>query len=213
MRECATGFTVLDHGIVNETALEYTPPGGSSFWLLLEDVVDEMRQKGKCDHVFILGHGGIVLDRKISERFAGRVDAVLGGHTHDMFFENEYSGPKRVVMHAGSLLRQAGVLEMAFGTDGAVISARGSMRETASPQHQPPSEPPILVTGWTHGAKHMPMSSHDCRCGKCPIGDIATELMLYYLHIFPTALDGLYQWWAHCSRLVPSVAYLVILRR
>ena len=177
---CATGFTTLDHGVVNETALGYAVPGGEAFWGELNTTLEAMRGAG-CELIFVLGHGGLTLDIEVANRTPPSV-VVMGGHDHDVAFS--LRDPGKIAMHAGALLLQAGVLELNLTTDPksgekAVIGAHGEMvplvDEASRLAGNGNDGPVLLELSWPR--HEPPFDSRDCRFGRCPLGDAVAELM------------------------------------
>jgi 2',3'-cyclic-nucleotide 2'-phosphodiesterase (5'-nucleotidase family) len=88
---------------------------------LVGRLAGELRGAG-ADHVVLLSHLGLAVpessvdDRRLVPAVADMVDAVIGGHSHDVLPNGELLGGT-VVSHAGSHAAYVGVLEL--GPDGA----------------------------------------------------------------------------------------------
>ena len=173
---CVSGFTVLDMNVLNETQYSYTPPGSDSFWSTMDSVMQAM-QESKCELRIILGHGGFKLDRVISNRYAGVV--VLGGHSHITYFESDYKNLEHVVMHAGHDMLEAGILELVVNNSN-IMSAHGSMLQLSPPRPRDMYDEPtlfeLLLKSNTRNMQSY-FHSQSCRCGRCPLGDLVSELM------------------------------------
>ena len=173
---CVSGFTVLDMNALNETQYSYTPPGSEYFWSIMDSVMQAM-QESTCEVRIILGHGGFRLDQMISNRYTGVV--VLGGHSHITYFENDYKNLEHVVMHAGHDMLEAGILELVVN-DSNIMSAHGSMLQLSPPRPRDMYDEPtlfeLLLKSNTR-KMHSNFQSQSCRCGRCPLGDLVSELM------------------------------------
>ena len=180
IKMCATGFTVLDQpGHVNWTVVpDYAPPGSPSFWLRLNSTLDAMRRSGNCGLLFVLGHGGTDLDFEVASRTPSYV-VVLGGHSHDILYETRYQDPGRVVMQAGAGLRSVGLLHLRVvptSWGGRIVEATGRVETLRAPSRVAPRQPALFKLDLPQGVG-MPLRSRDCRCGRCPLGDLIAELM------------------------------------
>jgi len=60
----------------------------------------------------VLSHVGLRLDRQLAQR-VGRIDLLLGGHSHDTLFEPEYAGDVPIV-HAGPYGRYVSRSELSY---------------------------------------------------------------------------------------------------
>lgn len=63
------------------------------------------------DVVVLLSHCGVEVDRVLAERFAGRVDVIIGGHSHTLLPAGERVGPV-LVAQAGSKARGLGRIDL-----------------------------------------------------------------------------------------------------
>jgi 2',3'-cyclic-nucleotide 2'-phosphodiesterase (5'-nucleotidase family) len=82
---------------------------------LVRRLAAELRERG-AEHVVLLSHLGLENDRRLAPEVAGAVDAILGGHTHDVLPHGEQVGGV-LVAQAGDRGRYLGRLEL--GPDGA----------------------------------------------------------------------------------------------
>ncbi|HSA91078.1 MAG TPA: thiosulfohydrolase SoxB, partial [Burkholderiales bacterium] len=81
----------------------------------LQQLVDEVRAKG-ARAVVVLSHNGMDVDLKLASRVRG-VDAILGGHTHDVVPAPVRVG-KTLVTNAGSNGKFLGVLDLKVSASG-----------------------------------------------------------------------------------------------
>lgn len=81
----------------------------------LQQLVDEVRAKG-ARAVVVLSHNGMDVDLKLASRVRG-IDAILGGHTHDVVPAPVLVG-KTLVTNAGSNGKFLGVLDLKVSASG-----------------------------------------------------------------------------------------------
>jgi 2',3'-cyclic-nucleotide 2'-phosphodiesterase (5'-nucleotidase family) len=118
-----TGESVLVGrlGLVGVTApyLHFDLAGYGASWVeeapLVRRLAAELRERG-AEHVVLLSHLGLEDDRRLAPELAGAVDAIVGGHTHDVLPRGERVGGV-LVTQAGDRGRYLGRLEL--GPDGA----------------------------------------------------------------------------------------------
>jgi 2',3'-cyclic-nucleotide 2'-phosphodiesterase (5'-nucleotidase family) len=108
-------------GLVGVTA-PYLELGIESFgasWVeegpLVRRLAAELRERG-AEHVVLLSHLGLEDDRRLAPELAGAMDAIVGGHTHDVVPHGERVGGV-LVTQGGDRGRYLGRLEL--GPDGA----------------------------------------------------------------------------------------------
>jgi 2',3'-cyclic-nucleotide 2'-phosphodiesterase (5'-nucleotidase family) len=82
---------------------------------LVRRLAAELRERG-ADYVVLLSHLGLENDLRLAPELAGAVDAILGGHTHDVLPHGELVGGV-LVTQAGDRGRYLGRLEL--GPEGA----------------------------------------------------------------------------------------------
>ena len=82
---------------------------------LVRRLAAELRERG-AEHVVLLSHLGLEDDRRLAPELAGAVDAIVGGHTHDVLPHGERIGGV-LVTQAGDRGRYLGRLEL--GPEGA----------------------------------------------------------------------------------------------
>jgi 2',3'-cyclic-nucleotide 2'-phosphodiesterase (5'-nucleotidase family) len=82
---------------------------------LVRRLAAELRERG-AEHVVLLSHLGLEDDRRLAPELAGAVDAIVGGHTHDVLPHGERVGGV-LVAQAGDRGRYLGRLEL--GPEGA----------------------------------------------------------------------------------------------
>jgi 2',3'-cyclic-nucleotide 2'-phosphodiesterase (5'-nucleotidase family) len=80
---------------------------------LVRRLAAELRERG-AEHVVLLSHLGLEDDRRLAPELAGAVDAVVGGHTHDVLPHGELVGGV-LVAQAGDRGRYLGRLELGPG--------------------------------------------------------------------------------------------------
>jgi 2',3'-cyclic-nucleotide 2'-phosphodiesterase (5'-nucleotidase family) len=82
---------------------------------LVRRLAAELRERG-AEHVVLLSHLGLEDDRRLAPELTGAVDAIVGGHTHDVLPHGERVGGL-LVAQAGDRGRYLGRLEL--GPEGA----------------------------------------------------------------------------------------------
>lgn len=78
----------------------------------LQAVVDTLRQDEQADAVILLSHNGSDLDVAVAADVRG-IDFILGGHTHDIFYQARQVG-QTVVVNSGCVGKFLGCLDIAF---------------------------------------------------------------------------------------------------
>lgn len=107
-------------GLVGVTApyLDFGIENLGASWVeegpLVRRLATELRERG-AEYVVLLSHLGLKDDRRLAPELAGAVDAIVGGHSHDVLPEGEQVG-RVLVAQAGERGRYLGRLEL--GPDG-----------------------------------------------------------------------------------------------
>lgn len=76
----------------------------------LQEEIDRLKKQEGAQVVILLSHMGLLQDQVMAQRLTG-VDAIVGGHTHDITWKPVQVG-KTVIVHAGSHGKFLGVLDL-----------------------------------------------------------------------------------------------------
>lgn len=145
VKELHNGLTVGFFGLIGRDAVQVSPfPEPVSFsdqhtaaW----KAVETLRQAG-ADIVIAVTHLGIDEDRDLARAVPG-IDVIVGGHSHTPLDEPVLEG-ETIIVQSGSLLRNLGVLELAYNPGTGKVSVRNP--ESGQPHlvplgHGAPADP------------------------------------------------------------------------
>jgi 2',3'-cyclic-nucleotide 2'-phosphodiesterase (5'-nucleotidase family) len=164
---------------------------------------DGLRARG-ADVVVLLSHAGIHHDRGLSWALRGRVDVIVGGHTHDLLHEGDRSHGVPIAQ-AGWRAEHLGRVLLEVGAAGARVV---DMRLEAVPETAP-GDPAVLaeLAACEHDLRTWlaePVGVLDEPFGRAEIGDspVARLLATALLEHQPADLAVLLA--AHCTSGLPA---------
>lgn len=110
---CITGYSVIDSKIDNIYDTE------SDIIRLLHAETHILKFHSRCDHIFLIAHGGWDRDLRISNELANTVDVIFGGHDHLLHssFRKKEPVTTPIIIHCGSKLSHIGALHLEFYND------------------------------------------------------------------------------------------------
>ena len=166
----------------------------------LTEVVAAVTAQG-ANKVILLSHLGTPLDEKVAAGVPG-IDAIIGGHTHDLFSNTDPKAPYRYpvmvtgpggvgvpIVQAGAYSKYLGHETLVFDDEGNLTSATGdTVLLDASVKPDEATLARIKELGGPIEAlkqKQVAVIKRDidasrelCRSGECPMGDLVTDAML-----------------------------------
>lgn len=154
-----------------------------------------------ANKVILLSHLGTPLDEKVAAEVPG-IDAIIGGHTHDLFSNTDPKAPFRYpvmvtgpggvavpIVQAGAYSKYLGHETLVFDDAGKLISATGDtvlldasvkpdeatlarVRELGGPIEALKQKVVAEIPGPISADREV------CRSAECPMGDLVTDAML-----------------------------------
>lgn len=161
---------VLRHGTVRYGITGYTEVSPDQSEQVLAAVRREARRlRPRVDFLIVLGHGGLEFDQRIALALQGVVDAVLGGHWHQIYVQQR----PVVVVHAGHSGQHYGLLRIAW-------RGRRVVRVAASVEAlvHAPTQGAVVLAHLDDGLTQGPISHvSSCRTARCGAGELVVQLM------------------------------------
>ncbi|KAK2146238.1 hypothetical protein LSH36_623g03008 [Paralvinella palmiformis] len=200
--------------VTKDTAFLATPAGIANIIFLdpipcIQAVVDELRDQG-IKKIIALGHSGFDYSKRVAREVRG-VDIVVDGHTNTFLYSGrrpsveKQKGPYPVVIHheddTKTLVYQAyaygkylGCADVTFDDNGDVIKWKGNpvlldarWREDEDMLADVMEwKEPMLNLSETVIATSLVFleGGHPCEEAECNMGDLITDVMLQYAHVF-----------------------------
>ncbi|BCJ36868.1 bifunctional metallophosphatase/5'-nucleotidase [Actinocatenispora thailandica] len=100
----------------------------------------ELREQG-ADVVVVLSHAGIDNDRALAQKLIGRVDLIVGGHSHTLLPDGEHRGNAIPIVQAGNFAEHLGRVRLSV-QEGTVSVVRTTVEPVPA---DAPRDPEVLA--------------------------------------------------------------------